>query len=338
MDIRRVRNLVSLGIGGLFILGFQNCSDFALRDELLFEQGLIESSRSLDDKILPGLLASTSLQVWSKPGEPQFINKNFSADQWSFIVAADRTAAGVIFRVGSPFGAEASSISVADGKIRAVRANSLGIAYEDSLEVTAPSSGDKMVIAASFGAKASDITLVVNGIVQSGSVVKTGASSDFSFVPKQVESQPTGGQVYEYVVFAGDSLNQTGKLTAEELNVMSRYVANNNMIANVVLDPAILIPGGGTTSSPEFVAAKAIFDGKCIQCHKAGGYSPDLVGLTEAKAVEKGWISKGNPEGSKLYYRLKYSGGTYGPKNMPTDSDISAGDAQVVADWINSIQ
>lgn len=332
------RNLAMVAIGALLVLGFQNCSDFALQDQLLYEQAMLESKKDLDEKNLPGLLSSTSLLVWSKPSNPQFINKSIFADQWSIILAADRTAAGKLLTLNSSPGADESRIDLADGKIRAVRTNNGGAGYEEYLEVAVPSDGDKMVIAASFGVNASDITLMVNGILQSGSIVKTGSPAKFTYLSKQLESQVTSGQVYEYVIYAGESASEGGKLTAEQLNVMSRYVADNNLIPNVVLDPALLRPPSGPVVSPEFLAAKSFFDSKCIQCHKAGGYSPDLVGLTEAKAVEKGWVLKGDPNSSKLYYRLKNSQGSNGPKNMPTSSDVSEAEAQVVFDWINGIK
>lgn len=338
MKKKSQRSLAMIGIGALLVLGFQNCSDFTLKEQLLYERGLLESKKNLDAKYLPSLLSSTSLMVWSKPSDPLFINKPMMADQWAVVLVADRAATGSLLKINSQSGIEESRIDVADGKIRAVRANNVGTVFEESLEVTAPSQGDKMVIAASFGASVSDITLMVNGTLQSGTIVQTGTPAKFTYLSKVLESQLSTGQIYEYVVYAGDSSSDSGVLNAEALNVMSRYVADNNMIPNVILDPVLLLPPTAPISSPEFIAAKSFFDGKCIQCHKAGGYSPDLVGLTEAKAVEKSWVIKGDPEGSKLYYRLKNSGGSNGPKNMPTNSDVSVSEAQVVADWINSIK
>nr|WP_295899867.1 cytochrome c [uncultured Bdellovibrio sp.] len=324
----------------VLVLGFQNCSDFALQDQVLYEQGLFESREALDAKTLPALLESEELSLWSKPGQPNFVNKQVWGDQVSIVVAADRSATGTLANVRSGAGVDESSISVVAGKIRATRLNTVGTSYTEYLEVPLPSSGDKMVVAASFGAKASDISLMVNGVVQSGTVQKTGAPFDYSYTLRSLSSAPVGGQVYEYVVYGGDSLYKKGKLTNSELNVMSRYVANDNMIANVIFDPSLINDGGsggGDVVNPKFVAAKAIIDAKCISCHKSGGYDPNFVNITESKAVGNGWVVKGSPEASKLYYRLQGSTGP-GTKNMPSGGSISAAEVQAIADWINSIQ
>ncbi|WP_374074007.1 cytochrome c [Bdellovibrio bacteriovorus] len=334
------RGLIAGSAAVVLVLGFQNCSDFALQDQVLYDQGIFESREALDAKTLPVLLEAEELSMWSKPGQPNFVNKAMLADQVSMIIAADTTATGNLITVRAGAGSEESSISVTGGKIRAMRFNSVGTSYSEYLEVALPSSGDKMVVAAAFGAKASEISLLVNGVVQSGTLVKTGTPFDYSYTQKDKTSAPAAGQVYEYVVFGGDSVSKKGKLTNSELNVMARYVANNNMIANVIYDPALLNDtgdgGGGDDVNPKFVTAKAIIDAKCINCHKSGGNSPNLVNLTESKAVGNAWVIKANPEGSKLYYRLQGSSGP-GSKDMPSGGSISAAEVQAIADWINSI-
>lgn len=338
MSNKSSKKIAAACIGLLLVVSFQNCSEFTLDDKVLFEQGVLDSSLSLDAKYLSGLLSTSSLKVWSKPNDPTFMNNSLAGDQWSMIIAADRAVTGTLVKVNTSAGVEETSISVSGGKIIAIRTNSISSIYEEKITTDLPSGGDKMVIAAAFGGKASDMKLMVNGIVQTSAIVKTGNPADFSYLSKYVSTGVTSGQMYEYLVYAGDSLASQGKLSGQELNVMSRYIANNNMIGNVVMDPALLLPDGSTGDSAEFLAAKAVFDAKCISCHRSGGDSPNLVGLTQSKAVDNAWVIKGSPTTSKLYYRLKNSSGSQTPKNMPMGSDIAASDVQKVADWINSIK
>lgn len=335
-----IRILVVLTGVSLLIFSFQNCSRFSPQDQVLVQQSLFESQSALDATYLPDLLKEENISLWSKPEMPQYIKKDIYSDQWSFILASDRNVSGTLLAINSGTGIEETSVSVVNGKIRALRRNTSGGAWSEYLETSLPQSGDKMVIAVSFGMKASEILLMVNGVLQSGSLVKAGAAQNFSYMMKQVTSQPSSGKVYEYIVYASDSSLGENVLSPEELNVMSRYIANNELIPNVILDPAFLnsTPSTEPTVNPKFVLAKAIYDGKCIGCHKAGGDSPNLVGLTQEKAVTNGWVVPGNPTGSKLYYRLKGSSGA-GTKNMPAGGgSISASEVQTIADWINSIQ
>ncbi|WII73698.1 hypothetical protein QJS83_07395 [Bdellovibrio sp. 22V] len=333
------KGLIVAGLTAVVGVSFQNCSDFALQDQVLYEQGLYDSREALDAKTLPQLLESDYLAKWSKVGATGYVDHDFMADQWSFVVAADRKITGTIFTVGSGSGNEISEIKVNSGKISLVRTSGAGAT--ETLTVNLPSEGDRMVIAAALGPKAGEMSLMVNGIVQSGTIVKTGVPGEFSYIEKLVSKGGSGGQVYEYVVYGGDSTEGYGRLTDSELNVMSRYIANNNMIANVVFDPSLLsggsgTGGGGSQLDPKFVAAKNVIDSKCIHCHN-GSQAADFKNISAAKAITKGVVVAGNPAGSSLYFRLKGSSGA-GTKNMPSDSGISAAEVQAIADWISSIQ
>ena len=333
MTVAAIKNATLLLLCLILILPFQNCSDFSLQDQVLYDQGLVDSAKALDEKLLPGLLSSEALVLWSKPNNSTYVSKNIMADQWSIVAALDRTAVGQILVVNSTSGVDETQLSVTNGVIKAARINT-GVPFTEYVEAPIPTQGSKMVIAASFGAKASEISLMVNGIIQTGTIIKSGTPGSFSYLTKQATSQLTTGQNYEYVVFAGDSSSGLGKLTGAELNVMSRNVATSNSISNVVLDPSLVQTPAEDIATTEFKAAKAIFDGKCISCHRSGGTSPNLSGLTQAKAVSSGLVLKKDPYNSKLYYRLKYSSGPNGPKNMPAES---AADAQKIETWINSI-
>lgn len=345
MGLKGKTSLVAIGITGLLVFSFQNCGGgFDLQEEVLYEQGLLGSIKALDEKVLPGLLDTSTLAVWYKSDDPEFKkNEIVDADQWSFVLAADTAATGTLLKINTELPEEPTeiveecSISVVDGKIRATRRHTLSVDYEEYLEVPLPLVGDKMVIAAAFGRNASEIKLMLNGVMQSGTIVKTGTPNFFEPMKKVVSSSPTSGMVYEYVVYAGGALfPQKTKLSLEEMNVISRYIAGNNLIPNVILDPSLIPSNGPVIETPEFVAAKAVIDAKCIHCHKPGGTSPDLVGLSASKAVSQKLVVKGNAVSSKLYYRLKNASGT-GPQNMPTDADFSSAEAKAVEDWINSL-
>jgi hypothetical protein len=323
--------LIFLGL--IVLLPFQNCGDFSLKEQLLLEQGLTESAAALDNKLLAGLISSESLMLWSKASDPNYIKKSIMADQWSIIVVVDRSSSGQVLKINSASEVEETILSVQNGIIRASRFNK-DTPFEEYLEAPTPSQGDKMVLAVSVGAKASEILLMVNGMVQMGTLVSSGSPGNFTYLSKQVSSQLTQGQIYEYIVYAGDSSSGLGKLTGSELNVMSRNLARSLSVSNVLLDPSLIKEPIQEAPSVEFVAAKAFFDANCISCHRSGAVSPNLVGLTQERALSSGLVLKKNAYESKLYYRLQHSAGPNGPKNMPSGS---ASDAQKVEAWINSI-
>lgn len=334
------KNILMIVCGCVLVLLFQNCSDFGVQDEALYQQSLYDYQTDLDNELLPQLLRSTNLTTWGRLNQNRTVDSSLFADQVSIIIAVDRAAQGNLIQVRSGAGSEEAIISIESGKIKAQRLNSVGTTYNEYREALLPNTGDKVVIAAAFGSKASDITLLVNGLVQKSTVQQTGAPFDYSYTLKEIVTAPSQGQVHEFIVYGGDSLNKEGKLSGQELNVMARYLANANRISNVVFDPALVNEvtdgGGGSTESPQFLAAKAIFDAKCTSCHQVGGTSPNLKNLTESKAVANGWVVKGNPQNSSLYYWLQGSVGS-GPKTMPKGGSMSAQEVQTIADWINSI-
>lgn len=343
MGMKTKKNILLWLSGCLLVLFFQNCGDFGVQHDAIYQQSLYDYQENLDNTYLPKLLTSPNLTTWGRVNQSRIVDSPLFADQVSMVIAADRTASGNLIQVRSGPGTEEAVISINSGKIRVSRQNTTGTSYHEYKEVILPPGESKMVIAAAFGVKTSDIRFQVDGRVMTSDVSKTGMPFDYSFTSKEILTTPATGQVYEYVVFGGDSLENEGKLSGQELNVMSRKIANANGISNVVFDPKIL---DDTTDednqpvikdSPEFLAAKSIFEAKCTSCHMAGGNSPNLVGLTEAKALNSGWVVKGNPQKSSLYYWLKGAIADTGPKSMPKGGSISAAEVQKIADWINSI-
>jgi mono/diheme cytochrome c family protein len=88
---------------------------------------------------------------------------------------------------------------------------------------------------------------------------------------------------------------------------------------------------GTATGSPEFIAARLVFLQNCNGCH---AYHTQ----TEAQLIAQGLAVAGNPEGSKLFYRLAGSSGASGPKNMPTGGTLSNDDLTAVFTWLQNIQ
>lgn len=342
MKLRKLfRILPYLGLSGICILAFQNCQDFSLKEEVIHGQAIHDSMYIIDSKWLMTLLNTDSMTKWYKTTSPTYVDDLTLADQWSMIVAVKRTTTGKVLSLYSGASDEEGYVEIVAGKIRAGRRT--GVSFNEYKEGNLPASGENMVIAASIGASRGSVQLMVNGVIQTSSVTSSGTPTDFSAIQKTVFRSANLADLKEYMVFAGFKQYEEGFLGYEELNVMSRYLANNNLISNVIFDPAILDPtnggGGGTpgpVTNPYFAPAKAFFDAKCISCHTNGGTYPNLANLTESKALSNGWVVPKNPATSSLYYRLVGSGAMNG--NMPQGGTVTPAERLVISDWINSIQ
>lgn len=331
--------IAALVVTPLMILSFQNCSDFSLQEQIMYEQALLESREALDAELIPKLTTSSELRRWYKTSNNNYVNLTTVGDQWSVVLAVPRSSTGTIYSVRTGVGDQEGAITIASGKVQAVRSNSVGTTYSETVEGSVPSSGDNMVIAASFGAKAGEISLLINGKVQQTAAVVSGTPEAFTSATKTLNSSGTFG---EYMVYVGESSSgeTVGKLGIAELNVMSRYLADNLAIPNVIFDPVVVggASGGGTTVDTNLAAVQTIMSNKCIGCHN-GGTSPDLRNVTAASMTSQGQITAGDALSSKLYLRLQGSSGATvgGGKNMPSGGSISASEVQAVADWINSL-
>jgi mono/diheme cytochrome c family protein len=321
----------------LLLISFQNCSDFALQDDVVYLESLSSMAAELDNKFLPSLIDSSDMAYWNPDGLGDSIKKNPILGKASAIVVAlDRNSTGKVVSIHSGATSEECSIYIEGNVIRGLRYSS-GTSYS-YVDTTVPSVGTKMVLVVSCGEAAGSLSLMVNGITQVATQVKAGTPVDFSYLSKTVSLGNTAGVIHEVMAYSV-------QLSNAQLNVLSRFIAANQQIANVVLDPALLSDtssgggGSGTTlPSAAFIAAKAVFDGKCLSCHASGSSYGAFANLTEASAVSRGLVIKGNPNSSILYYRLIGSAGAGGAKNMPQGGSISAAEVQAVADWISSIK
>ncbi|KYG65824.1 hypothetical protein AZI86_01755 [Bdellovibrio bacteriovorus] len=319
---------------------FQNCGDFSLQEEIMRELALKNAAEEMDAKLLPPLLAADTLRVWSKNEDPSYILRSIAGDQWSFVVVVDGGVSGKIISLDSGTDIEEGKVLIENGLVQVIRRQDSILQYEEKLQGILPADGTPTVIAVSFGSSAGDMLLQINGRIEKAEVQSTGVPADFSNLSKNTYID---SRVSNYIIYAGNSSSATsgaagGKLLHEELNVMSRYVARSLGLSGVIFDPSFLDKDAPTTKeSLEFKAAKAVFESRCLSCHN-GLTSINLSNLTEAKALKNSWVVKGSPTESLLYYRLKGSSGSHGPKTMPLSNEsLSNEELQKIESWINSI-
>lgn len=88
---------------------------------------------------------------------------------------------------------------------------------------------------------------------------------------------------------------------------------------------------GGSGGSADFLAARQVIRTNCSACHTFGT-------MTEAQLLAEGLFIPGDALNSPIYYRLRNSSGTEGPKDMPDNgSTLSGTDLALIATWINNI-
>ncbi|WP_413584680.1 c-type cytochrome [Bdellovibrio sp. HCB274] len=320
----------------LLVFSFQNCSDFTVQQAILESASLSSGQNYLDAQELPSLTDPTRgpLVRWYKQGQPSAVDEAYTgADKLSYVFAADRAMTGKIFSAYSgSANAEETAVSVASGKITVSRIFSAGNSAQATVNL--PSTGPRMVIAVRAGSKPEDFSLLVNGIVQTMTITKTGSPQEFSFVTKTLAPGATGGMVYEYMFF-NDRLNNA------QLNSLSRFVGTTNSVSQVIFDPAVFADSSsspGSTVDTKLAAAKAVIDSSCLSCHGAGSNRGDFSNMSAASMMTRGFVKAGQPLSSSLYFRMKGSQGS-GTKNMPDNgATVSASQLQAVYDWISSIQ
>lgn len=323
----------------MLVLCFQNCSDFSLTDELIFEAAVQESVSEIDADAFPRLVETSALTRWYKSSQPDFKDDEIIGDDFAFVIAMDRTYSGEVLKLTPDIvGSGMATLSITSGKIRASRSSDT---WEEYVESNLPANGEKMVVSASFGSEAGAIKLLVNGIwVQGDVVVASGTPTSFGYSSRSLGNTISMVNPSEFMVYSGNSEEVSGALNTKELNALARYVATNQTIAGVKFDPALI---GGPTGpvtpgeSAEFLAVKTMVDNTCLGCHGSGSAYGSLANLTEAKAISGGWIVPGNANSSKLFYRL-YGSGVGAQQTMPSASGgVSAPEVQAVRDWINGL-
>lgn len=101
--------------------------------------------------------------------------------------------------------------------------------------------------------------------------------------------------------------------------------------------------GGGSTppvysdaeaSLERFRAAKTAIQANCAGCHFPGGSSVSLLYDTENEYIERGLVTAGNLERSKLIYRLQNFPGDSAAKNMPPTGPLSTTQYDAIRLWV----
>jgi uncharacterized membrane protein len=76
--------------------------------------------------------------------------------------------------------------------------------------------------------------------------------------------------------------------------------------------------------------ARAVIAASCGNCH-------NYHTLSDSELTAQNLVTAGDPENSKLYYRITGSDGALGPKNMPQGGSISQGDRDAIKAWIQNL-
>lgn len=312
---------------GLVIV-FQNCGG-----EMVPLDGAIESQSlwEVDGSTLPQLLSTPDLAYWTKNGNVTVKASPALGDSFSIIAAVKRGAVGDFVTISSGANSEVAKLSI-DGSGNIALIHLSDINNYSYFKTTFPAGKDQILVAASFGTKPEQITVLINGLKIAGTAVKVGSPYDFSYLAKDISVMGATSVL--------ESAAYTTKLTGKELNILSRYIATNTQTLDVVYDPSLTEDdGGGSTDVPtmQFLAAQSIINSNCLSCHGSGSSSGDFSNLTQSQFVQRGLVVPKNIAASKIYYRLNGATAGPGPKTMPQGGALSAGQVQIIADWINSI-
>ena len=80
-------------------------------------------------------------------------------------------------------------------------------------------------------------------------------------------------------------------------------------------------------------AVTSVLSTNCAACHAAENFHLQ----TSGQLIANGYVVAGNPEASKLYYRLTGSTGSLGPKTMPMGSALTSDDLESIRSWIQDL-
>lgn len=321
---------VATVISGCLLFLFQNCSKgFSVNTEISSKEAVLDYARKLDSQYLSTLTTSDNVSYWEDATGPLIDNTPAFASDWSMIAVVTDTSDGQIVSINSNSGSEESRLNISGGKLTLTQ---IGNASNYAISQY-PTNGFNpvTVIAFSSGPKMSNAVTLVDGYLQSATAITTGANLQFSMLAKTLDVDMT--RVKEIIFYPR-------ALGASELNVMSRYLGQKHNLSTVVLDPAIIGAGniGGSSESPEALAALAVINNRCLSCHSSSN-NGDFRALTTSRAVQKQLVTPGNLPASKIYYRLSGSSVGPGPKDMPDEGGgLPQSEVQAIEAWILSIQ
>lgn len=91
-------------------------------------------------------------------------------------------------------------------------------------------------------------------------------------------------------------------------------------------------------ASAGFAAASAVMSKNCAACHDFAGQKEKYFTATRPAGYSTAYVVAGDPLNSPIYYRLRGSQGSRGPKTMPNDgSMLSADDETAIYNWISNL-
>ena len=241
-------------------------------------------------------------------------------EELTVIALVKNSSRGTVFSFDpSDTSTEAFSLKVTPTKISAGFESGAGSRFVSELNL--PTS-ETSIIAASYGATAEELIFSVNGIL-AGSAVVTGAGSGPLLLNRSIavgpEQTSENLEIKALYVF-------TKRLEKIELGSMILYMAEKEGVTGVTLDPSMEV--SDPTVDPRFPAVKTILASNCTTCHSAWN------GASASYFVGQGLVNKSSPETSPLFYRLRGSSGSQGPKTMPVSGPLSDADRDAIKNWI----
>lgn len=321
---KKVLNTLLL-LSGLtvLVLSFQNCSEFVADESLIIGQANFESQTNLDVSTTEKLNQKT-IAYWKKPSNSGYVLPSAGgvvSDSVSFAALVSAGASGTLLSIrGGAANVEDCSVAIQSNQVRLYHLTDA--ANYASLSAAVPS-GD-FVVAGRCGTRVEDLELQINGVSVTSTPAKVGTSlADFAYILRTLVSVAA---VKEVVVFE-DTLSDF------ELNVLSRKLAIDfGVRATADYSLSLDVPGA-VVVDPNFAPMLQVYNNKCASCHTA--YS------TASQFVAAGWVAKGDPANSKMFWRLKDSGVTSKdgkPQNMPMSSTLTTSEIATIRTWIQNMQ
>lgn len=307
----------------VLVVSFQNCSEFVPQQALIQGQANYESQTSLDNKTVL-TLNKKSIGYWKKPENASFVTPSgggIVSDSVSFAAAVSAGTSGTVLSIhAGTANSEDCAIAIQSGMIRLYHLTDAS----NYASLSAPVPSGDFVVSGRCGSKVEDLHFQINGVAVKGPITKVGSALlDFGYVLRTMTSTSA---VKEAVVFEE-------ALSDFELNMLGRQIGSNQGLrVNADYTLSTEIPGA-VVVDPNFAPMLAVYNSKCASCHTA--YT------SAANFVSAGWVTKGDPANSKMFWRLQGSGVTSKDgkaQNMPMGASISASDVALIRTWIQNMK
>lgn len=307
----------------ILAISFQNCSEFVPHQELIQAQANFESQTALDKETTQSLNAKT-IGYWKKPENASFINPTSGgivSDSVAFAAVLSPGATGTVLSIhAGSANSEACAVIAQAGQIRLYHLTDAN----NYATLSAPMPSGSFVVSGRCGVKVEDLHFQVNGVAIKAAATKVGGGLlDFAYVLRNMTYTSV---VNEAIVFE-DTLSDF------EMNLLARQIAGNHGLpvsADYTLNTEI---PNAISVDPNFAPMLAVYNSKCVSCHTA--YT------SAANFISAGWVNKGDPANSKMFWRLQGAGVPSKDgkaQNMPMGNSINASDVALIRTWIQNMQ